>query len=338
MGEFDPASLVDTSTPQHLLTDQKAPLELGQVPQELSQLIDDAYNNITQKLQTGGRVKVEEIPTRPDIYICKRNDLETMNKLSGSKPLPAHHFVGALYFAIPHAIFIPREDMEKSIASRQIGELSSTVYEEMIHALTTQYDEASQMLRTGFIKGKPVSVATAEKIKAGRKPKEKFYYYDWSIAFAGIPPVRVHSKDKGAVYREDETHTENATHLTKYLLFEDLATDIGVGQFIGDSINPKIKVLASAKCGQYKDEYKTRSNGRDISADLLSALYTGDETIMDEIADRYYRKPSSPLRAAALAVRFITKPIDRVAFQLRTVIQELKNPKSFVFSTPQAHI
>lgn len=135
MSELDPASLADTGTPQHLLTDQKAPLELIQVPQELSQLLDDAYNNITQKLQNGGKVRIEDIPTRPAIYICKRNDLETMNKLSGSKPLPAHHFVGALYFAIPHAIFIPREDMEKSIASRQLGELRSTVYEEMIHAL-----------------------------------------------------------------------------------------------------------------------------------------------------------------------------------------------------------
>ena len=107
MGELDLTPLADAGAPRHLLTDQKTPLELDQIPQELSQLLNEAYNGITQKLQTGGRVKEEAVPTRPAIYICKRNDLETMNRLSGTKSFPAHHFVRALYFAIPHAIFFP---------------------------------------------------------------------------------------------------------------------------------------------------------------------------------------------------------------------------------------
>lgn len=334
MDAIDTGALVDNGGPRHILTEDKVPLEGGQVPQELTQMLNGAYNEISQKLQSSGKVDVEDIPIHPAVYLCSRADMEKMNELSGSKPLPDHHFVGALYFSIPHAIFLPKEDLDESIATHKLGNLRSSVYEEMIHAMTTIYDETTQILRVGFIEGKPISPASREKILAGRKPKDAFDFYDWSIAYAGEPSVRDFSRDKGAVYREDETYTENTTHLAKYLMIEDPTTTIGTAQFIDRSKDASIRITSSATCGQYQSEYAKRTGGRDISADLLTELFLGDVNLIDKIADTYYKLPQSPLTIARSAFRYITNATDRLAVQLSTAIRELKNPQAFVFSNP----
>jgi len=323
---------IDHGTQKHVLIDRKTPLEIAQVPKELSQILNGAYGEIVQKLQVGGKVNIGDIPTRPAVYLCSREDMEKMDKLRGSKSLPAHHFIGAMYFTIPHAIFLPKEDLEKSITNGELSNLKSSVYEEMIHALTTQYDGVKQTIRTGFTKAYSVGNETATKIIAGRQPKEEFDYYDWSISYAGEHTKRDFSEDKGAVYKEDETYTENTTHLAKYLMIEDSDVVIGTGQFIGNPENSSIKITSSAKCGEYKSEYAKRTNNRDISADLLTGLFLGDGNLMDNIANSFYRVPSTPVKVAASALHFMTNAADRLAFQLSTTIRELKHPHTFVFS------
>lgn len=310
--------LEDLPPSLRIVSEKTTFLEPNTVPKLLIDLLDTAYEDITTQLQKGKTFRERGITTRPAIYLCKLDDLRRFQYFGTGRP--KHGEMQAMYNGIAHAIYLPTEEINKSLAAKDDNARQS-VYEEMIHALTSHYDLTTRTSQDGFRKTHIESERKHLRHLRARRPRETWEFYNWQLASKVTDADIQQGSQHGDEYQQNVASTENTTSLIRFLLTMPNNGEIAAIDFSSEL--PKATAIATKK--QLLNIYAELSQGKNLPTELLDILASGDESRLQKLIDSVHIKNlKKTLRLKKIEELILVK--SPVALSLRRILQSLTNP------------
>jgi len=216
-------------------------------------------------------------------------------------------------------MYLPANEVVNSLSAGD-DRTRQSVYEEMIHALTSYYDPVTRISQHGFRRNHIESEDSHQRHIRARFPREIWEFYDWHLA-SQITEEDINHRVREDKYQQDPASTENTTSLIRYLLTMPDDREIAAIDF---SVRPP-KAIAVTTKRDLIEIYQEISGGGDLTSELLDILASGEEIALQRLVKLATMKNLKPAGLRGLKEKVLAK--SPKLYSLRRILGALTKPE-----------